>query len=257
MKDIIDEVLLACGFDEHKSVYKPQMPFCTKFLNIQGGNQSIAQIAKAVNKNSDIRVLLTGPPGTGKTAAVNYFAEQANKELITVRCSDILDKWVGSTEKNIAKKFCEAEEKEAILFFDEIDSLLRSREMAQNSWEVTQVNELLTQIESFNFPFFCASNFVEKLDSAMNRRIDFKLQFQHLASPQVLKLYNRLLGGSDIPYDIKTELEKLTLLAPGDFAIIARRQKIATKPLSHVERLNILKAENDRKQQSKSIGFIT
>ena len=128
--------------------------------------------------------------------------------------------------------------------------------MAQNSWEVTQTLELLTQIESFNFPFFCATNYVGNLDSALDRRTDFKLEFQHLASSQVLKLYNRLLGGSDIPHDIKIELAKLTQLAPGDFAIVARRERISTKSLSHEERLYILKAENDRKQQSNSIGFV-
>ena len=254
--DMIDETLSACGFDEHKVQYKPQIPFSNDFLNVKGGNQAIDQITKAVNNNSDIRVLLTGPPGTGKTAVVNHLAKQANKELITVRCSDVLDKYVGGSEKNIVRLFKEAEEKEAVLFFDEIDSLLQSRDMAKNSWEVTQVNELLTQIEAFNQPFFAATNFISRLDSAMARRFDFKLHCQYLTSPQVLKLYSRLLGVSTISVDIETKLAKLKQLATGDFAVLARRQKISTTKLSPTECLDILITENNRKQQTKAIGFI-
>jgi len=254
--DMIDETLSACGFDEHKVQYKAQIPFSNRFLNVKGGNQAIEQIAKAVNNNGDVRVLLTGPPGTGKTAVVNHLAKQANKELITVRCSDILDGLVGSTEKNISNKFKEAVEQEAILFFDEIDSLLQSRDVAKNSWEVTQVNELLTQIEAFNQPFFAATNYSSRLDSAMGRRFDFKLHFDYLTSPQVLTLYKSLLGKYVFPDIIREQLLTLKLLTPGDFAILARRRKISTTKLSHTECLEILTQENNRKQQPRAIGFI-
>lgn len=255
MQDMIDETLSACGFDEHKAQYKPQLPFSTEFLNINGGNQAIDQIAKAVNKNGDIRVLLFGASGTGKTAVVNHLAEQANKELITVRCSDVLDKYVGGSEKNIARLFREAEEKEAILFFDEIDSLLQDRGGMTQSFEVQQVNELLTQIECFNHPFFAATNFSSRLDRAMARRFDFKLHFEYLTSPQVLKLYNRVLGKSVLPDKIREQLSTLKLLTPSEFAILTRREKISTTKLSHTECLEILTTENNRKQ-TKAIGFI-
>jgi transitional endoplasmic reticulum ATPase len=254
--DMIDETLSACGFDEHKMQYKPQLPFSTEFLNIKGGNQAIEQIANAVNKNGDLRVLLAGPSGVGKTAVVNHLAEQANKELITVRCSDVLDKYVGGSEKNIAKLFREAEEKEAILFFDEIDSLLQDRGSMSQSFEVTQVNELLTQIECFNQPFFAATNFISRLDRAVMRRFDFKLHFEHLTSPQVFKLYNRRLGKSVLPDKIREKLSTLKLLTPGEFAILKRREKVSTSNLSHTECLEILTTENNRKQHTKAIGFI-
>ncbi len=254
--DMIDETLSACGFDEHKVQYKPQLPFSTEFLNIQGGNQAVEQIAKAVNKNGDIRILLTGPPGTGKTAAVNHLAQQAKKELITVRCSDVLDKYVGGSEKNIARLFKEAEEKEAVLFFDEIDSLLKDRGGMTQSFEVQQVNELLTQIECFNQPFFAATNFSTRLDKAVMRRFDFKLHFEYLTSPQALTLYNRLLGKSVLPDVVQEKLSRLKFLTPGDFAILARRKKISTTKLSHTECLEILTQENNRKQQTKAIGFV-
>jgi len=254
--DMIDETLCACGFDEHKVKYKPQLPFNIESLNIQGGNKAINQIAKAVNKNGDIRVLLTGPPGTGKTAVVNHLAEQANKKLITVRCSDVLDKYVAGSEKNIARLFRDAEEKEAVLFFDEIDSLLQDRGGMSQSFEVQQVNELLTQIECFNLPFFAATNFSTRLDKAAMRRYDFKLHFEYLTSPQVLTLYNRLLGQLVLPDEVRQKLSTLKLLTPGDFAILARRQKISTTKLSHAECLEILTTESNRKQKTKAIGFV-
>jgi SpoVK/Ycf46/Vps4 family AAA+-type ATPase len=256
IQDMIDETLSACGFDEHKVQYKSQLPFSTEYLNINGGNNAIDQIAKAVNKNGDIRVLLFGASGTGKTAVVNHLAAQANKELITVRCSDVLDKYVGGSEKNIARLFREAEEKEAILFFDEIDSLLQDRGGMTQSFEVQQVNELLTQIECFNQPFFAATNFCSRLDRAMARRFDFKLHFEYLTSPQVLKLYSRLLGKSVLPDKISKQLSTLKLLTPGDFAILARRNKISTTKLTTSECLEILTTENNRKQHTKAIGFI-
>jgi SpoVK/Ycf46/Vps4 family AAA+-type ATPase len=256
IQDMVDETLLACGFDEHKAKYKPQLSFSTEFLNIQGGCQSIDQIAKAVNKNGDVRTLLTGPPGTGKTAVVNHLAEQANKELITVRCSDVLDKYVGGSEKNIARLFREAEEKEAILFFDEIDSLLQDRGGITQNHEIQQISELLTQIECFSQPFFAATNFSTRLDKAVMRRFDFKLHFEYLTSTQVLTLYNRLLGKLVFPDEIRKKLSTLKLLTPGDFAILARRQKISIPKLSPNECLEILTQENNRKQQTKAIGFI-
>jgi transitional endoplasmic reticulum ATPase len=256
MQDMIDETLSACGLDEHKAQYKPQLPFSTEFLNIRGGNQTIDQIANAINKNGDIRILLTGPSGVGKTAMVNHLAEQANRELITVRCSDVLEKWVGSSEQNIARLFRESEEKEAILFFDEIDSLLQDRGGMSQSFEVQQVNELLTQIECFNQPFFAATNFSSRLDKAVMRRFDFKLHFKYLTSPQVLKLYNRRLGKLVLNDKIHEQLSTLKLLTPGEFAILKRREKISTSKLSHTECLEILTTENNRKQKTKAIGFI-
>ncbi|NIP99131.1 MAG: AAA family ATPase, partial [Nitrospinaceae bacterium] len=71
-----------------------------------------------------------------------------------------------------------AEENRALLFFDEADSFLRPREAAVRSWEVTEVNELLTQMETFRGVFLCATNFLNGLDSAALRRFTFKVEFR-------------------------------------------------------------------------------
>ena len=85
--------------------------------------------------------------------------------------------WLGESEKAIALAFEEAADLRAFLVFDEADSLLRDRAAAQHSWEVTQVNEMLTRMERHPFPFACTTNAPELLDSASARRFLFKLRF--------------------------------------------------------------------------------
>ncbi len=102
-----------------------------------------------------------GPPGTGKTALGRHIADHLDRPLLLRRASDILSMWVGGTEKNIAGMFREAERERAVLMLDEADSFLRDRRGANRSWEVTQVNELLVQMEHFDGLFICSTNLMD------------------------------------------------------------------------------------------------
>lgn len=252
--DMIDETLSACGFEEHTAMYKAQMPFSSEYLNIQGGNQAIEQIAEAVNKNGDIRVLLFGVPGTGKTALVNHLAESLEQELITVKCSDILDKYVGQSERNVARIFRQVHQQNAILFLDEVDSLLCSRESLSNQFERQLVNEFLQQIEQSELTIFAATNHAQMIDKAALRRFDFKLTLDYLNQQQVLKLYQEVVG--KISKIEQQQLMQMRQLTAGDFAIIARRNRLSRKPLTNVQIIQLLQEENNRKQQRQSIGFV-
>ena len=95
---------------------------------------------------------LCGPPGTGKTAFVRYIAEQMGIDILPRRASDLLNKYVGESEQNIASAFAEALQTSAFLVFDEVDSLLMDRQSAQRSWEVSMVNELLSQMGTTSPP---------------------------------------------------------------------------------------------------------
>ena len=164
--------------------------------------------------------------------------------------------FIGESEKNLARIFKEAATNNHILFFDEIDSLLLDRSDLNNSWEIQQVNELLTQLEAFNQPFFAATNYATRLDSAVMRRFDFKLSFEHLNAEQVQQLYKRTTACPRITHDVRTTLDKLRHLTPGEFSILARRQRIQNIKLSDAECLEILTTENNRKTTTKAIGFI-
>ena len=139
----------------------------------------------AQNAERGFSLCLQGPPGTGKSAFARYLAERLGLEVLHKRASDLLSPWVGETEQQIAATFAEARDARAFLIFDEADSLLADRRSAHRSWEVSQVNEMLTWMESHPLPFACTTNFGEHLDVATLRRFVFKVRLDYLAPPQV------------------------------------------------------------------------
>ena len=121
---------------------------------------------------------LQGPPGTGKSALVRYLAERLGLEIMQRRASDLMSMWVGGTEQRIAAAFAEARDSEAFLVFDEADSLLADRRLAHRGWEVSQVNEMLTWMESHPLPFACTTNFGEHLVFAATEKCGQMVQIR-------------------------------------------------------------------------------
>src|SRR5690606_15416617 len=109
---------------------------------------------------------LSGPAGTGKSAFARHLAEEMSLPVVQQRASDLISPYVGETEARIAAAFARARQEEAFLIFDEADSFLSTREMAQRSWEVKKVNEMLTWMESHPQPFACTTNMADRLDPA-------------------------------------------------------------------------------------------
>src|SRR5690625_5794927 len=120
------------------------------------------------------RLCLYGPSGAGKTAYGYWLAHYLGTELLLRRASDILGAYVGQSEENIANAFKEATENSAILMIDEVDSFLSDRRCASRSWEVSIVNEMLTQMENFDGTFISTTNRLNDLDQAVLRRFDLK-----------------------------------------------------------------------------------
>ena len=194
---------------------------------------------------------LQGPPGSGKSAYVRHLAEGIGLEVMHKRTSDLVDMWVGSTERNIADAFAEARDNEAFLVFDEADSLLADRRGAQRNWEVSQVNEMLTWMESHPLPFACTTNFGENLDNAALRRFVFKVTLGYL-KPEAAASAFRAFFDLEPPIG----LGALRVLTPGDFEVVRRKAGVLGQ-LDDARALTaMLGAECEAKPgQTTAIGF--
>ena len=194
---------------------------------------------------------LQGPPGTGKSAFVRHVADRLGLEVIQKRASDLMSMWVGGTEKAIAAAFTEARDAEAFLVFDEADSLLSDRRLAQRNWEVSQVNEMLIWMESHPFPFACTTNFGERLDPATLRRFTFKIALDYL-SPEQTRTGFRTWFAMEPP----VEVAGLATLTPGDFSVVRRKAEILGclgEPGTLVEML--YEESKSKPEHTRKVGF--
>jgi transitional endoplasmic reticulum ATPase len=205
------------------------------------------------------RLCLYGPPGTGKTAFGRHIAKALDRPLLVKRASDILSPYVGMAEKNIARMFDEACAEGAVLLLDEADSLLRDRQGAQRSWEVTQVNEMLTQMEGFRGVFVASTNLMDSLDAAAMRRFDARIRLGYLAPVQAWTMFRELAAGMGLKVAVSLEREvaALQVLTPGDFAQVARLSRL-DRPDNEMELLARLRQACAAKRDPvhRAIGFV-
>ena len=182
---------------------------------------------------------------------MRYLAEGVGLEVVQKRASDLMSMWVGQTEKQIAEAFADARDNEHFLVFDEADSLLSDRRFAQRSWEISQVNEMLTWMEYHPLPFACTTNYGEHLDPATLRRFDFKLRLDYLAPDQAMAAFRTFFE-----LDPPSEVRALSGVTPGDFAVVRRRAEILGKLGEAKSLVAMLREECDAKpDRPKQIGF--
>jgi len=228
-KQVLNNTLKAQGYHEIKEKIENQLPsiYDPQLLNT---TTNLTVLAKGIKQHQNARLCLYGAAGTGKSAFGRYIAQSLDKPCLLKKGSDLISKWVGETERNIADAFEEAREQKAVLIFDEVDSFLADRTQAKQSWEVTQVNEMLVQMENFNGIFIATTNLINNLDSASLRRFDLKLEFDYLRSEQAWKMflsYCKELHLSKPTNAFKQSVENLKYLTPGDFAAVTRQNRFS------------------------------
>ena len=222
----------------------------------------VPKIVEALRRTGFGTLCFYGPPGTGKTALAEHMAQQLQRPLMIRQASDIVSKYVGETEQNMAAMFSEAQAEQAVLLLDEADSFLRSRRMAERNYEVSEVNEMLQGMERYAGVFICTTNLFEELDEAALRRFTFKIRFKPLTAEQRERMFiaEALAGNAAALTDEQRErLRQLDALAPGDFASVKRQIDVLGEAFAPDEFLSQLEAEHRVKpdvRQRKGIGFL-
>ena len=138
-----------------------------------------------------------------------------------------------------------------------MDGLLQDRANATRSWEITQVNELLQQMENFDGIMVAATNFSKNLDSATMRRFTFKLEFGYLDDAGKKTFFERMFKAT-LADDEFAELRQLRNLAPGDFRTVRQEQFYLGDAVTNLDRIAALKDECAVKKDGDSslpIGF--
>jgi len=133
-----------------------------------------------LSRGKGLNVLFTGPSGTGKTMAAEILAHELSLDLLQIDLSSVVSKYIGETEKNLSAIFREAEQSQALLFFDEADSLFGKRtEMkdAHDRYANIEVNYLLQRVELYEGIVVLATNLQRNIDDAFLRRIKEVVDF--------------------------------------------------------------------------------
>jgi SpoVK/Ycf46/Vps4 family AAA+-type ATPase len=231
---VAERVLKAHITLDNDGMFRAPTPESTKEysldgINIKGSPQKILENCRKLDtqlragtrlRPTSGNMLFYGPPGTGKTALARHIAAELDRECTIISASQLIDKYVGETEKNIARAFMTAEREGSVLVFDEVDSFIFTRDIAVRSWESTQVNEFLMQLEESRCLCICTTNRRENLDRAAMRRFATKVEFTYAEPEQVKILYDIILepfASSILSQSSLNALCRLQQLTPGDF----------------------------------------
>ena len=229
-----------------------------EWLNI---NVDLHYLITSLRERNRGTLSFSGPPGTGKSALAAHIAQQIDRPLVIKKASDLISAYVGETEQRIAKAFESALDENAVLFLDEADSFLRSRSAAQRSWEVSQVNEVLAQLDSYRGVAILATNYMDSLDHAVQRRINVKLTFGYLRPEHAWAAFSDCLNALDVccPAEdslIAHRVRGLRNLAVGDFMAVLSGLQLCVEQPSAELLLNALIQEIKLKGgERQPIGF--
>lgn len=261
LHQVFEQARKASGRKSSASIAPLPGHYRPEFINADIDLIALADRMLAVKSG---RLCLYGPPGSGKSAYAQYLAERLGAPLLLRRASDLIDMYIGETEKNLARAFEHASEEGAVLLIDEADSFLQERQRAQHSWEITHVNELLTQMERFEGVLVMCTNLFDQLDAAALRRFDMKAKLGYLRTDQRLALLDecsnclQLTASPAQRMAAAERVSRLDQLTPGDFQTVMRRQRLlSTDDLVEFAHALVAEQLGKRSLEGRAIGFVT
>lgn len=164
---------------------------------------------RKVGRATGVAALFSGPPGTGKTMVAGIIARDLGLDLYQIDLSKVVSKWVGETEKQLAKIFDAASSGQVLLLFDEADSLFAKRTEVKSSvdrYANLEVNYLLQRIEAFSGITLLTTNLDSSIDPAVRRRLASHIKFYAPDEQERAELWRRMLAvdaprADDISHD--------------------------------------------------------
>ena len=175
--------------------------------------------SRKLGKGLGTTALFSGEPGTGKSMVAGLIARELGLELYQIDLSRVLSKWIGETEKNLAKVFDAAETGHVVLLFDEADALIGKRttdvKNANDRYSNIETNYILQRLEAFHGVAILTSNLESSIDPALSRRLSFELRFPFPDEEQRAEIWRRMLPA------------ELPIVDDIDFAQLATRFELA------------------------------
>ena len=182
---------------------------------------------RKLGKGVGTTALFSGEPGTGKSMVAGLIAKELGLDLYQIDLSRVLSKWIGETEKNLAKVFDAAETGHVLLLFDEADSLLGKRtsdvKSANDRYANIETNYILQRLEAFHGIAVLTSNLESGVDPALSRRLSFELRFPFPDEEHRAELWRRMLP------------DELPIAGELDFDLLARRA--SSSPGGHIRNI--------------------
>lgn len=175
-------------------------------------------VGRKLASSAAVMALFAGDPGTGKTMAAEVMAAELGLDMYKIDLSTVISKYIGETEKNLERIFSEAESSNAILFFDEADSIFGKRSEvkdAHDRYANIEISYLLQRMEAYDGVTILATNLRANLDDAFTRRLQFLVDFPFPDADYRLRIWQTLFP-PDVPHEPQL-----------DFTFLANRFKLA------------------------------
>ncbi|MBK9046790.1 MAG: ATP-binding protein [Bacteroidia bacterium] len=187
--------------------------------------------------NAGYKALFYGPPGTGKTLSAAMLGKCTGMKVFRIDLSMMVSKYIGETEKNLSRIFESAAESNAILFFDEADSLFGARTATNSSndrYANQQTGYLLQKIETYPGVIILATNLKDNIDTAFTRRFQSIINFPLPTIREREKLWKNIFSGY---FEMDVDV---------DFGMIAEQHELSGGAITNVLRYCALKAAESK-----------